>query len=107
MDPRIFAGAPSGLKNSFGLNVLSNIPLFTNIFLSLKEINPKPRVTAGVSTIKKKGPLSAVHRFYCASKQISCNQFEVTFHHIKSLQFGVLLKKVLTHYSKKNVTFFI
>lgn len=31
-DPRIFAGAPSGLENSFGLNVLSNIPLFTNIF---------------------------------------------------------------------------
>lgn len=103
MDPRIFAGAPSGLKNSFGLNVLSNIPLFT----SLKEINPKPRVTAGVSTIKKKGPLSAVHRFNCASKQISCNQFEVTSHHIKSLQFGVLLKKVLTHYSKKSVTFLI
>lgn len=135
MDPRIFAGAPSGLKNSFGLNVLSNIPVYqyfsvknvrfgllwvrarpANRFsiavalwsactLSLKEINPKPRVTAGVSTIKKKGPLSAVHRFNCASKQISCNRFEVTSHHIKSLQFGVLLKKVLTHYSKKTLLF--
>lgn len=36
MDPRIFAGAPSGLKNSFGLNVLSNIPVYQ--YFSVKNV---------------------------------------------------------------------